>query len=103
MMSSIEYGQDKLKDIEEKEAREGQKETTEQEGEQTGLTATENETVLKRDCKCLVIPGTPKASLDSYVDQTKPQIKALFEDQLKDIHSTKVIMTLWVRLRKAMK
>ena len=47
-----------------------------------------------------MIPGTPKTDIDGYFDQTKPYIKALIEDQLKEMQSTKVIMTLWVRWKK---
>ena len=50
-----------------------------------------------------MIPGTPKADIDSYFDETKPHIKALIEDQLKEMQSTKVIMTLWVRWKKPVK
>ena len=48
-----------------------------------------------------MISGSPKIDIDSYFDQTKPHIKALIEDQLKDMESAKVIMTLWVRWKKS--
>ena len=45
-------------------------------------------------------PGAPKTDIDSYFDQTKPRIKTLIENQLKEIGSAKIIMTLWVRWKK---
>ena len=50
-----------------------------------------------------MIPGTTKADIDSYFDRTKPHIKALIEDQLKEMQSTKVIMALWIRWKKPVK
>ena len=51
----------------------------------------------------LVIPGIPKAEIDSYVDQVKPHIKAFIEDQLKRMQPTKVFATLCVRQKKPVK
>ena len=50
-----------------------------------------------------MIHRTPKADIDSYIDQTKPHIKALIEDQLKEMQHAKVTMTLWVRWKKPVK
>ena len=50
-----------------------------------------------------MIPGTPKADIDSYFDQTKPHIKTLIKDQLKEMQSLMVIMTFWVRWKKPVK
>ena len=47
-----------------------------------------------------MIPGTPKTDIDSYFDQTKPHIKTLIKNQLKEMGSAKIIMTLWVRWKK---
>ena len=47
-----------------------------------------------------MIPGKPKADVDSYFDQAKPHIKALIEKQIKEMGSAKVIMTLWVLWKK---
>ena len=52
---------------------------------------------MKESYRSSVITGTPKADIDSYFNRPKPHIKALIEDQLKKIQSTKVIMALWVR------
>ena len=39
--------------------------------------------------------GTPKTDIDSYFDQAKPHIKTLIKNQLKEMGSAKIIMTLW--------
>ena len=62
--------------------------------ENIDLTATENERVLKGAYRSFVIPGIPKVDIDSYVDPGKPNIKALIEGQMKEMQSTKVIITL---------
>ena len=69
MIDNIEYGQERLKDIVEKEARK-EEETTEhtEEEDNIDLTATENERALKGACRSFMIPGTPKADIDSYFD-----------------------------------
>ena len=50
-----------------------------------------------------MVPGTPKTDIDSYFDKTKPHIKTVIEDQLKEMGSTRIIMTLWVRCKKPVK
>ena len=47
-----------------------------------------------------VIPGRPKTDTDSYFDQTKPHIKTLIENHLKEMGPAKIIMTLWVVWKK---
>ena len=47
-----------------------------------------------------MIPGAPKTDIDSYFGQTKPHIKTLIKNQLKEMGSAKIIMTLWVRWKK---
>ena len=47
-----------------------------------------------------MITGAPKTNIDSYFDQTKPQIKALIKNQVKKVGSAEIIMTLWVRWKK---
>ena len=68
-----------LKDIVEKEAEEKQQE------EDVDLTPHEHEKVLKGAYRCFVITGIPKTDRDSYFDQTKQHIKALIENQLKEM------------------
>ena len=43
-----------------------------------------------------MIPSRPKTDIDSYFDQTKPHIKTLIENQLKEMGSAKIIMAIWV-------
>ena len=47
-----------------------------------------------------MIRGIPKIDIDGYVDRTKPNIKTLIEDQMKEMQPTEVIMTLWVGRKK---
>ena len=49
------------------------------------------------------IPGTPKTDIDSYFDQTKPHIRTLIKNQLKEMESAKIVMTLWVIWKKPIK
>ena len=50
-----------------------------------------------------MIPGIPKADINSYVDWAKLQIKVLIEDHLKEMQSTKVNMVSWARWAKTVK
>ena len=95
MMENMGYGQERLKDIVEKEA-----EGEQQQEEDIDLTPHEHERALKGAYRSFVIPGTPKTDIDSYFDQTKPHIKTLIKNQLKEMGSAKIIMTLWVRWKK---
>ena len=79
----------------EKEAEEEQ-----QSEEDIDLTPHEHERELKRAYRSFVIPGAPKTDIDSYFDQSKPHIKTLIKNQLKEMGSAKIIMTLWVRWKK---
>ena len=81
----------------EKEAKEGQQQEKE---EDVDLTPLEHERALKGACRGFVIPGASKNDIDSYFDQTKPRIKTLMENQLKEVGSAKIIMTLWVIWKK---
>ena len=94
MMENMGYGQERLKDIVEKEAQEEQQQ---QQQEDVDLTPHEHERALKGAYRSFVIPGAPTTDIDSYFDQTKPHIKTLIKNQLKEMGSSKIIMTLWVR------
>ena len=50
-----------------------------------------------------MIARTLKTDIDSYFEQAQPRIKSLTEEQLKEIESVKIIMTLWVRWVKPVK
>ena len=97
MMDNIEYKRESLKDIVEKEAREDEEENTK---DNINLTSTDNKRALKGAYWSFVIPCLTKADIDGYVDQIKRRLKALMEDQLNEMQSTKVIMMLWVRWKK---
>ena len=96
MMENMGYGQERLKGIVEKEAEEEQH----QKEEDIDLTSHEHERALKGVYRSFVIPGALKTDIDSYFDQTKPHIKILTKNQLKEMGSAKIIMTLWVRWKK---
>ena len=78
MMENMGYGQERLKDVVEKEAEE----------EDIDLTLHEHERVLRGAYRSFVIPGTPKTDIDSYFDQTKPHIKTLILKQLSVTSTT---------------
>ena len=63
MTENIRYGQERLKNIVEKEAEEEQ-----QQEEDIDLTPHEHGRALKGACRNFVIPGTPKKNIDSYFD-----------------------------------
>ena len=100
MMENMGYGQERLKDIVEKEAEEEQQQQQQQD---VDLTPHEHERALKGAYRSFVIPGAPKTDIDSYFDQTKPHIKTLIKNQLKEMGSAKIIMTLWVIWKKPIK
>ena len=79
---------------------EGETEKENQEEEDVDLTPHEDEKALKGAFRSFVIPGTPRMDIDSYFDQTKPRIKTLIKNQLKEMGSKKIIMTVWVRWKK---
>ena len=79
-----------MKDIAEKE-------------EDVDLTPHEHERALKGAYMSLIMPGKHKTDVDSYFDQAKPCIKALIENQLKEMGSVKIILTQWVFWKKTMK
>ena len=92
------------KSLKKKQGRKGKKlQIKNTEEDNVDLTATENNRALKGAHRRFVIPGILKADIDSYVDQAKPQIKTLIEDQVKEMQSTKAIITLSVRWKKSVK
>lgn len=86
----FEHEREILKYIVDKEAREQERETTEQQEEQTeyniDVTATKNKRALKGAYRNFVMPRIPKADIDEYIYQVKPYIKVLNKDQLKEMH-----------------
>ena len=79
---------------------EARKENQAEEEEDADLTPHEHERALKGAYRSFVIPGTPKAEIDSYFDQTKPRIN---KNQLKEMRSARIIITLWVIWKKAVR
>ena len=66
------YGQEKLKDIVEKEQQKEEKDVD--------LTPHQYERALKGAYRSFVIPGLTKTDIDSYFGQTKPYIKTLIKN-----------------------
>ena len=99
MMENMGNGRERLKDILEKETEEEEQ----QQEEYIDLTPHGHERALKGAYRSFVKPGVPKTDIDSYFDQTKPHIKTLIKNQLKEMGSAKIIMTLRVRLKKPIK
>ena len=99
MMDNIRYGQDTLKNIVENAAKKEEKEH-QQTGDNVDLTPMGHERALKEAYKSFVVPGLPKADVDSYIEKVKPYVKSLIEKQLGEMNSAKVIMTLWVKWKK---
>ena len=79
------------------------KENQEEGDDDVDLTPHEHERALKGAYRTFVISGAPKTDIDSYFDQTKPHIKTLIKNQLKEMGSTRIIMTLWVIWEKPIK
>ena len=68
--------------------------------EDIDLTPHGNKRAFKGGFKSFVIAAAPKTGIDSCFDQTKPYIKTLIKNQLKEMESTKIIMTVWVSWKK---
>ena len=100
MTEDIRCGQERLKDIVEKEKEE---EEQQQEEADIDLTPNEHGRALKRAYRSFVIPDTTKIDIDSYFDQTKPHTRTLIENQLEEMGSAKTIMNLWVIWKKPIK
>ena len=79
---------------------ESEAEKENQEEEDIDLTPHENKRAFKGGFKSFVIPCAPKTGIDSCFDQTKPYIKTLIKNQLKEMGSAKIIMTVWVSWKK---
>ena len=79
-----------LKDIVEKKAEEEE----EEEEEDVDLTPHEYERALKGAYRSFMMPGKPKTDIDSYLEEAKSYIKIVIENQLKEMGSAKIIMTL---------
>ena len=58
---------------------------------------------LKGAYKGFVILRVQKPSINSYVDRVKLHVKVLSKDQLKEVQSSEVIITVWVRWKKPVK
>ena len=80
-----------------------EQEHPENQAEEEDLTPQEHERALKGAYKSFVLSGLSKADIDAYVEKARPQVKTLIDDQLQEMQSAKVIMTLWVKWKKPVK
>ena len=90
------HGQEKLKDIVEKEAEEEEKQQEEEEAEDINLRSHEHEIALKGAYRSFVMTGQSMADIDSFFGQAKLHIRSLIKKQRKVMGSPKIIMTLRV-------
>ena len=84
-----------MKDIVEKEAEEEQ--------QQKDVDLTPYEHKLKGEYRRFMMPGKPKTDINSCFNQAEPHMETLIENQLKEIGSAKIIMTLYVIWKKLKK
>ena len=70
------------------------KKKAEEEEEDVDLTPHEYERALKGAYRSFMMPGKPKTDIDSYFEEAKSYIKIVIENQLKEMGSAKIIMTL---------
>ena len=98
MMNNIGYGQETLKDIVENTAEEEHQE--EEQENNADLTPKEHEPALKGAFKSFRSPGLPKADVDTYIERITPHIKKLVEEQVGELGSAKVQLSMWVKWKK---
>ena len=87
-----------LKDIVENTAEEEHQE--EEEENSADLTPKEHETALKGTFRSFRSPGLPKANVDTYIERITPHIKKLVEEQVGELGSAKVQLSMWVKWKK---
>ena len=97
-MNNIGYGQETLKDIMENTAEEEHQE--EEQENNTDLTPKEHKTALKGAFRSFRSPGLPKADVDTYNERITPHINKLVEDQVGELGSAKVQLSMWVKWKK---
>ena len=87
-----------LKDIVENTAEEEHQE--EEQENNADLTPKEHETALKGAFRSFRSPGLPKADVDTYIERITPHIKKLVEEQVGELGSAKVQLSMWVKWKK---
>ena len=98
MMNNIGYGEETLKDIVENTAEEEHQE--EEQENNADLTPKEHETALKGAFRSFRSPGLPKVDMDTYIERITPHIKKLVEEQVGELGSAKVQLSMWVKWKK---
>ena len=87
-----------LKDIVENTAEEEHQE--EEQENNADLTPKEHETALKGAFRSFRSPGLPKADVDTYIERITPHIKKLVEEQVGELGSARVQLSMWVKWKK---
>ena len=69
----------------------------EQDDENIDITPQLNEESLNRAFRGYRSPGLGKTDVDRYIDLVKPHIKTLLEQQVQELGSVKVQLTMWIK------
>ena len=64
------------------------------------LTPQEHEVALYRAFRSFRSPGLPKADVDTYTQRVTPHTKTLIEQQVRELGSAKVQLSMWVKWKK---
>ena len=83
-------------EIERHSRKKAEEEGRQQQEEDIDLTPHEHKRALRTAYRSFVMPGKPKTNIDGYFDQAETHIGTIIENQLKEMRSAKIIMTLWV-------
>ena len=91
---------DIVEDEAEKQHEEDKEEDQEEEQENIDLTPQEHETALKGTYKSFGSPGLPKTDVDTYIEKITPYMKTLIEQQIREMGSAKVQLSMWMKWKK---
>ena len=95
------YGGEKLKDIVEDEAEKQHEEQEEQEEQENiDLTPQEHEQAFKGAYRSFQSPGLPKTDVDTYIEKITPYMKALIDQQIRDMSSAKAQLCMWIKWKR---
>lgn len=55
---------------------------------------------MRKTFGCFRVPGIEKTDVDVYIAMVRPNIKILIEEQVKDMESAKVQLSIWIMWKK---
>ena len=93
-------GKETTKGIVEKEAGKKHEEDQEQQKDNISLTPKEHERALNGAYRTFRLPRLPNVDVDTNIEKITSHMKALIEQQIKDLGSAKVQLHMWVKWRK---